>query len=133
MKDLFVNYELAVKLKEAGFNKGCLSAYYERPALAPEFSFSPYLDSESPEYITNNYRNQVAAPLYQQVIDWLREENKIVVEIHQLHNSKYELIYTWHVYSDSLILTQKIDSADKLYYRCLQSGIEKAIGLIQKN
>jgi hypothetical protein len=131
MKDLFVPYELAVKLKEVGFKVPCLA--YCRIINGEETELEMNPTSGSLYDWNTSHDILISAPLWQQVIDWIREENKIVVEIHQLHNSKYELIYTWHVYSDSLILTQKIDSADKLYYRCLQSGIEKAIELIQKN
>lgn len=60
MKDQFVPYESAVKLKELGFNEPCL-AFYD---CSKAFTYSP-----------NNskiYTIKILAPLWQQVFDWFR-------------------------------------------------------------
>ena len=58
MNTLFVPYELAVKLKEKGFDEQCLMVYESKDSMIPE--------SEAGINKTN-----VDAPLYQQVLDWL--------------------------------------------------------------
>jgi hypothetical protein len=72
MKHLFVPYWLALLLKEKGFDEPCLGFYYEdnfelwkRKDICG--NSDPVFDQVS-----------CSAPLYQQVIDWLREKHKIL-------------------------------------------------------
>lgn len=67
----FATYEIALKLKELGFNETCLGM------------FVPYRDDvvelEYNGCITNNemFSKCIAAPLWQQVIDWFNKEYDI--------------------------------------------------------
>lgn len=61
MEKDFVPYELAVKLKELGFDEECFGAYHNEN----------YLDLESEEY---DYSYAVKAPLFQQAFRWFREK-----------------------------------------------------------
>ena len=70
----FVPYELAVKLKEKGFNDNC-HAYYE--PLKHCLNFSRVFKTNS---LAENYKC-VTAPAISQVLKWLREEKKIHIEI----------------------------------------------------
>ena len=62
MEKEFVPYELAVKLKEIGFDEECFGAYHNEN----------YLDLESEEY---DYSYAVKAPLFQQAFRWFREKH----------------------------------------------------------
>lgn len=74
MNEDFVTYELAVKLKEKGFNEGCYK-YYENKEL--KWSNSPWLETQY-----NNYMPHiVAAPTISQVLKWLREEKGWVIVV----------------------------------------------------
>lgn len=66
MKDLFLPYDLAKKLKKAGFNEPCLGCYYK------DKSFHYHPDSDA----------QVDAPIYQQVTDWFEKKHHLIVEEH---------------------------------------------------
>lgn len=70
MKHLFVPYEIALKLKEKGFDEPCLSWYYQESKELCEVTSYLYEGSKNSE---NNIDRVpfVTAPLYQQVIDWL--------------------------------------------------------------
>lgn len=70
MNQDFVSYELAVKLKEKGFNDNC-HAYYE--PLKHCLNFSRVFKTNS---LAENYKC-VTAPTISQVLKWLREEKKI--------------------------------------------------------
>jgi hypothetical protein len=100
MKHLFVPYGLAVKLKEKGFKEECM-AYYEYALKSRkdkeqgysgsfgwkkgECNFNKgYMINESKQDTSNDYWNIVAAPLYQQVIDWFGQVHGIYVG-YQLH------------------------------------------------
>jgi len=69
MKSEFVTYEIALKLKELGFNEECLGIY-----LNKEFRFAHFSRQVSAEI-------GQSAPLWQQVIDWFREKYKISIAI----------------------------------------------------
>jgi hypothetical protein len=59
----FVPYELALKLKELGFEERCFTRYYESGKLADSLS-----------YLHHNYFGQVNAPTFQQAFRWFREK-----------------------------------------------------------
>ena len=69
MKEQFVPYELALKLKELGFNEECFG-YYDCTSL------------ENPELVLIKITNRdfmfgCAAPLWQQAFDWLLKEHNL--------------------------------------------------------
>ena len=79
MKEQFVTYEIAKKMKGFGFNEPCLAVYYDK-----EFKTygSDFFKIAVPSGIVLNENltgDTIAAPLWQQVIDWLREKHKIEV------------------------------------------------------
>jgi hypothetical protein len=68
MKHLFVPYELAVKLKEKGFDEPCLAGYL----IADDGQFSIYgLDTNHENLSEIDEENWLNAPLYQQALDFL--------------------------------------------------------------
>jgi hypothetical protein len=72
MKDQFVTYEIAKRLKKLGFNEQCFGLIKPDNNLIIE---DQYL------YITNIdvHNENCAAPLWQQAIDWLREKHNLIV------------------------------------------------------
>lgn len=95
MEKEFVSYDIALKLKELGFNEGCL-AYYrfdnkfdnpKEPSLA--FITIKLKEEKNPELTSNNnfsgFEN-VAAPLWQQCLDWFRKNYYMHVEISRHEN-----------------------------------------------
>lgn len=75
MKKEFVTYEIALKLKELGFDEPCLASYYHA---------GRHLDID--EYIKHG-EYTLLAPLWQQVIDWIREKHNIHIEIELTDNT----------------------------------------------
>ena len=80
MKEQFITYEIALKLKELGFDEGCL-AYYGDNILI--FDKHEYLECDIKANYVLGWKNQVItlAPLWQQVIDWFREKYNIHITI----------------------------------------------------
>lgn len=74
MKEQFVAYEIALKLKELGFNEECFGYYDSSNYLCIYQQEDYFLSSDSPNI-------QVDAPLWQQAIDWLRITKKIDIQI----------------------------------------------------
>lgn len=84
MKDLFVTYEMALLLKEKGFNESCLQFFKE---IKGEMYLSDNdgensigLKITSPFYNFDGFplcdTQIVSAPIYQQVLDWLDDKHK---------------------------------------------------------
>lgn len=69
---LFVPYELALELKNRGFNEPCLAFYY-LGQFHPQELLKPYFNSEKSEMYF------ASAPTYSQAIDWFWERHNISV------------------------------------------------------
>ena len=112
MKEQFVTYEIALALKELGFNKPCLASYYTddernyakdgtydcRQKISSSIDFDPFKEEFDNFYINSNETYYVSAPLWQQVIDWFRDEHDIVIEIiRQKYFDTYANSYAYEV------------------------------------
>lgn len=80
IEKLFVPYEIALKLKDKGFNELSI-AYYEEGYDIFNFGLTK-------GQLYNNDRFLISAPLYQQVIDWLNTKHNIDVSIFQLSKTQ---------------------------------------------
>lgn len=90
MKNQFIPYELAVKLKELGFDEVCLAFYDGTKA----FTYSPNNSSI--------YAIKTLAPLWQQAFDWFREEHDLHYSIVPERTSRHRLserVYNIIIYS----------------------------------
>ena len=71
MKKEFVTYEIALNLRELGFDKPCLATYHkDLHTIIPIFAKF------------TNQKHILKAPLWQQVIDWFREKHNILIYPH---------------------------------------------------
>lgn len=73
MKDQFVPYEIALKLKELGFNKPCFGVW-NNPVSEYEVTLV-YGGKLHEGYINDLESYKVMSPLWQQAFDWFREEH----------------------------------------------------------
>ncbi len=135
MKHLFVSYETAKLLKEKGFNDDSWGFYNDRLDNPEELRFH---NKPTNGWIYHLY----SAPLYQQVIDWLREKHNI--EIHNGVKVPKEAIEAAKGKLDNLICKYvfyiyKEDSSPRIplgdirvdnYYEGLNEAILEAIKLI---
>lgn len=81
MKKEFVSYDIALALKELGFDEPCVAVYFgeyeERDfdnGIALEYRQSQY-------YAQKGWSKGLLAPLYQQAFEWFREEYDLWIEI----------------------------------------------------
>lgn len=73
MNQLFIPHELALKAKSKGFTNQCMAIYDEKGTFAFQPRGNWYQNSKEDMY-------NCAAPIYQQIVDWVREKHKIVIE-----------------------------------------------------
>lgn len=146
MKEQFVPYEIALKLKELGFDELCFAHYVNGDLITK----TAILKSSTMQYYqqnninpSNQYKDKkCTAPLWQQVIDWFREKHNIHIEIELTDN-------TMQFYYQYCIVDSKnrechdedmIDQATRIYnynekfntfYEAREQAILKAIELIK--
>lgn len=120
MKHLFISYELALKAKELGFNEPCLNVFRNGHLQKP----TPYLLKN-----TQLIKEAISAPLYSQVIDWLRDSHKLFVLIDIGVDFDY---YVPRLYKKGS--TTDLVSAFEFfsYSKALDYAIEQAFKLISK-
>jgi hypothetical protein len=84
MKKEFVPYELAVKIKQLGFDEECI-AYYD---LRNDLEFY------GGDNLKDTHCVQLNAPLFQQVFRWFREK-EFLIDVTSLNRNEYEFYIQW--------------------------------------
>ena len=88
MKELFCTYEIAMKLKELGFNKGCLDIYYDNGDEDSESNWKLLLEKPKKSF-KNDKEFEIAAPLWQQAIDFLRDEYNLSINVFPISSNRW--------------------------------------------
>lgn len=91
MKEQFVSYDVALKLKELGFDEKCFAYFNEHKRLSQFPDLNVFWNSNKEisfnrglRYLLNKNKADLTmclAPLWQQAIDWLREKHEIFIAI----------------------------------------------------
>ena len=148
MKHLFVTVELALKLNKLDFREKCLAfldGFGSGEIINHKYvtshiqAFYPddFLKSEDVcENLNMHCFGICGIPLYQQVLDWLRDKHGIYIDI--LTSSKEDLsqypnspiIYEFYVWQPrkAEVIGEKQYS---IYYDCLKEAIDESIKLIE--
>lgn len=143
MKNLFLPYELALLAKEKGFNVDCFTFYSVKHI---ENNGRLFFDIEPDDHeLTSlnqnrfvNYR--ISAPLYQQMLEWLREKYNLHIIIIPLGSQwKKEIITMYDVYVNKNYIHADINLDSKgnvvpefdNYYDALNKGIHLALESIK--
>lgn len=132
MENLFVPFNIGEKLALLKFNEPCLAAYVwhggkDKPEDYPEnFLPSPRRNSELSQ--------DLCAPLYQQVIDWLREKHNIEIYCPNYYkNSRgYKPEYECRVNGKQLSHPPQGHALSSVelyptYYQAVERAIEEAL------
>jgi len=120
LKNLFIPYNLASLAMEKGFDEPCLCHYHNDNEDLSDTGFylAEYFNAMG--ITTTQYRsnkgmgNVVAAPLYQQILDWLKTEHDIV--IYPDYSSKWKspnYIIKWHQGQCFKIMSRHINTSIK--------------------
>jgi len=72
MQEQFVPYDIALRMKELGFDEECVGLYLHKEFRIAHFKSQPSASIG------------ISAPLYQQAFDWFRENKGLVSYIHPL-------------------------------------------------
>lgn len=118
LKDLFVPKEIAIELKEIGFNKPCFACHSSNDI---RFIKASNVWSE------NINESEVYAPTYEQVKNWFMEKHLIFITVNcekWLHEFKGQVET-----SDAIIDTEMYHD----YNEAFKSAIKAAIPFINKD
>lgn len=137
MQQLFLPYPLALKAKELGFDEQCFACYQTKP-FYPNDPTEPFLQVwlwETDKYCIVEDGNDmigfkdgtfIKAPLYQQIIDFLREKHGLIVSIsplHEIHPQERFLGYQSSFSGDTVFGE---------YYEALEAAITEAFKLVNE-
>lgn len=135
MEKEVVTYEIAIKLKELGFNEECI-LYYTNDKLISEDEFLYHIRNGSPLTYNCNEKScqtdwlnwggmsiiPTSAPLWQQVINFFMEKHNLCIFTIKYDNEEFY----------STILNKWESSKFKSYEVAREQAILKAIELCQK-
>lgn len=144
MEKQFVTYEIALDLKKLGFKDKCMASYYtydienfKKGEYDMRGKFECDYSTEDQYIINTDKTYYVAAPLWQQVIDWFRDIKKIDIEITRVfidHKISYT-IYIRNIIGITLFTTWYQITEENVIYTFQDArklAIEKAIVNITK-
>lgn len=131
MKHLFVPYYIAKLLHDKGFDIKCLG-YIKPDGEVRLFEIMP-LDQVGLES-NPNYEDGILAPLYQEVIDWFRENHSVYLNVITYtkrfsDDFNFKGRYHWSVVDEKE--TINIGGELTVYYEALHEVIEQAINHIK--
>ena len=118
MEKQFVTYEIALSLKELGFNEPCLGFFDKELFLFClvdqesdcEINTITYKNGLNNIIADINYETIIIAPLWQQVIDWFKKKLDLNIEVNYLPNiKKYGIIV-----SDMNIIPRELTKEENL-------------------
>lgn len=134
MKEDYVTYDQAIKLRELRFDGCCNHCYYIDSKKFAAFEWIDhdgdvsaddlYTDNCPPGFITD----YITAPLLSQVQKWLRDEKNLVISV------GFDGNYYWYMNNpDGTIIDGEAESITyDNYEKALSASIDKAIELLTK-
>jgi hypothetical protein len=135
-----VSYTIAKQLKELGYNEPSLMVYYgegkgEAETGQPKdkmylpSGFGKVKNSDLINFPKHNIYNQgqVTAPLYQQVVDWFREEHGVHISAKYYTFGVKSCNGWYYSFNDGREQGPTIFEKYNSYYDALNAGINEAI------
>lgn len=139
IKDNFVSYEMALKLKELGFEEDCLGCYnfdgtyfnkkdqctykYDNKYLILIDEAQRSYDNEFLNF-TSNKSSLILAPLYQQVQNWLRNIYNIHIQIVAIELPD---VYPYYFYLIDLTNRKILNGKLSINYATYEQTLKEAL------
>ena len=133
MKDLFVDYNIALELKRLGFDKECIAYYHNHV----EPSFIENLDRG--ETTTNLkqtlYSTDCVAPLKSKVFQWFREKHDLMYKIEwNKHYPNYPYQWTFRpIWREQVLIPYGHSGMSQTYEEAELELIKEMLNYIKNN
>lgn len=127
MKHLFIPYDISRQLKDKGFNEECLAFFRgNQESLTTEL---PAKRNKNSMFVD---ATSVAAPIYQQALDWFREKHNIIIGVDYFDSGKSGYLDACCGYVRTIKPFKHTDvgGLGNDYYKSLNIAIEEALKLI---
>ena len=130
MKEQFVPYDIALKLKELDFDEPCL-AMFSRVGELFSLDCADYDSLKGCNNSDLNYYYPVSAPLFQQAFEWLRKKHNLVHNIDTLHTGNEMTWAIWinRIGGESTIWNMEFAGE---YFTANQKCLEKLIEIVNE-
>jgi len=129
MEKEFIPYELALKLKELGFDEPCLGFHFSNPKVTwydQDATWEKRTNSEL-DVIYKNDSEICIAPLFQQTFDWFREKYNLDSWVYKYYDDEVEK----ELYRFNLKLGDFYSSFYNTYEKARQACLEKLIEIVE--
>lgn len=129
IKERFVSFKTAKRLKELGFDEKC-RAIYNTNGQDDESKLVFFLQNE--EY-TNSKTDLdwiYSAPTHQMAMAWLREEKKIFIDIITYPTSN-NTQFRWVGYDNGRLFSQEVGKP--IYFNSYEEAVEASLLYVLKN
>ena len=123
MEKEFVNYEMALALKELGFDEPCFTYYYN---ITGKLRTNLSIDiNNDMNYMLNKKLGITLAPTFSQAFRFFREKYKMAIINPDWNNKfKYE-IFNLHLLNQGVLFTKSgFENYEEAELACLQKMIE---------
>jgi hypothetical protein len=125
MEKEFVNYKMALALKELGFDEPCFTYYYSIVGVIKNNIILDIYDGFTYANTVKNEYEPILAPTYYQAFRWFREKHNIHSNIKCVNTmSNNHFRFEIEVNGEILACTNRIDSFEKAEIACLLKFIE---------
>jgi hypothetical protein len=137
----FVPYELALKLKQIGFDMECFGRFYTKPGCQmfsvdekgrpyPIKNTSKKLYTLGEDFVLND-NNVITAPLFQQVFRWFREEYNQHSFIELVFEDEIRFDYVVYVNEDEDDCIDYGDGPFETYEEAELACLDKLIEIVE--
>ena len=129
MENQFVPYEIALEIKELGFEEPCIAVYVENPipTIKEKWLKAHFVNSFKEYYNSKLKKENVAVPLWQQAFDWFREKYNLTSWVYQSNNESFH----YSILQNGRFMTAGYKST-VTYEEARQACLEKLIELCKK-
>jgi hypothetical protein len=128
MKQEFVPYDRALKLKQLGFDEPCFG-YYKKTSLGNDSQNLVIQQTEIGFYnvILIPEHTRILAPLFSQAFRWFREEHKLFVSIEYSTRSQTDFVIT----INKIAVNDARDEEYKTYEVAELFALDKLIEIVE--
>lgn len=119
MKKEFIPYELALELKQLGFDEPCFGYYHEDMSI----SFTGIFGQNTNSFWLPSPNKIFSAPMYSQAFRWFRDEHKLYAGIEGSKKDRFK----WVINTDSFLYIKPVNNYEiyeEAELACLKKLIE---------
>jgi hypothetical protein len=132
MEKEFVPYELALRMKQLGFNEYCFAGYRHSKWIGSDGPNSRYFHAQQfrNSMFDEKQNEDCSSPLYQQAFRWFREKYKLFGEINLTTKQEDVEVFEFFVLDINEPLFESNDYTN--YEEAEQACLEKLIEIVEE-